>query len=171
MNQFGHWLRCKRLICKITFWQNKSFACSVKCCCFVGRPPVCSWSKMKTKQNVPSALRLFLSPRSSYEMLIAALEIWPLLRLTTNCSKKTTFSIMKHKVAPALNGPEFTHNSSVIFMTLHLPPSSSLSSSLDTISHHHQFYRSGITKKYIIIISFEHFVVAALEPLLPLFFW
>lgn len=42
---------------------------------------------MKTKQDVLSALRLFLSPSGFSEMLIAALEIWLLLLLATNCSK------------------------------------------------------------------------------------
>ena len=42
---------------------------------------------MKTKQDVQSALRLFLSPRGFSEMLIAALEIWLLLLPATNCNK------------------------------------------------------------------------------------
>lgn len=130
VNPFGHY--------KTGFWLNKSSACSVMCYCFVGSAPECCWGEMKTKQDVLSALRLFLSPRGFSEMLIAALEIWLLLLLTTNCSKDNNMLYHKAQWVSALNDPKFEHGSSVIFMTYHLLPSSSLSSSLDAISHNHQ---------------------------------
>lgn len=92
---------------------------------------------MKTKQDVQSALRLFLSPRGFSEMLIAALEGWLLLPLATNCGKDNNM-LCHNATVSALHGPKFEHGSSVIFMTHHLLPSSSLSSSLDAISHRHQ---------------------------------
>lgn len=95
MNLFGHWRNYNRLICKIGFWLHKSSSSSVKCYCFVGSAPECSWRGMKTKQDVQSALRLFLSPRGFSEMLIAALEIWLLFLLTTNCSKDN--NMLYHK--------------------------------------------------------------------------
>lgn len=94
-NPFGHWLNYNRLICEIGFWLNKSCASSVKCYCCVGSAPEFWWGEMKTKQDVQPALRLFLNPRGFSEMLIAALEIWLLLLLATNCSKDN--NMLYHK--------------------------------------------------------------------------
>lgn len=138
MNPFGHWQNYNKFIWKIGFWQNKSCASSVTCYCFVGSAPECCSGEMKTKQDVRSALRLFLSPRGFSEMLIAALEIWLLLLLCTNCGKDNNMLYHKAQWVSALNDPKFEHGSSVNFMTYHLLPSSSFSSSLDAISHHHQ---------------------------------
>lgn len=70
-------------------------------------------------------------------MLIAALEIWLLLQLATNCCKdnNTLYHKAQRLLSVVLN---LERGSSVTFTTHQLLPSSSLSSSLDAISHHHQ---------------------------------
>lgn len=78
-------------------------------------------------------------------MLIAALEIWLLLRLATNCCKdnNTLYHKAQRLLSVVLN---LERGSSVTFTTHQLLPSSSLSSSLDAISHHHQPEQQRATK-------------------------
>lgn len=138
---FGHRLNCNWGFSRICFRLNKSLLAQRRTNVLLDQLQSAVEEKMKSQARHSVCFKaIFQSRGGVFWNANCFIEIWLLVLLATNCSKRQQQALSwgAVRVVSSLSSPELEHGSSVIFMTHHLLPSSSLSSSLDVISHHHQ---------------------------------